>query len=568
MQGLAGTARMAIVAFARRATGTAGGERAGSRPFTARAQAAPAAHRHPGRCAAVAWLVAFAWVATAAVALAAPAPDPEEGRALYEGRHAALSATLRGASQAALPAQQAACVSCHRPSGLGSFEGEAIVPPISSGLLSRPFDPATTRRYGPPGGAGAEAGPRVRPAYDTAALHRLLTEGRTPDGRMLGPLMPRYALEPRHAAALLAFLDGLGTRPTPGVDDEVVHFATITSDDVPEAQAQQVVLLLQQFIARKNAQTRGEEQRRAAARRTEHTMYARYRRWALHHWVLRGEPGTWPQQLADLYAARPVFAVLSGRSDRDWSPVHRFCEAERLPCLFPVTAWPGEEAGFYTAYFSGGAVAQARWLASADDVAATPPAPGRPWLVLAGEGQGEQALAERVARALGGGSAAAGLLIGGRWRGEPVIVSALPAREVARRLAAGPPAANAPRVRVYLLAGASPPDDEPVAWPPGADVQWVTQQETGAARLARARAWWRGQGLRPADEALAAQVLFAATAAVESLVHVDERFSREYCLEKLEHNLENMPPMTGYPRLALGPNQRLAAKSVWLTRRP
>ena len=510
-------------------------------------------------------------------ATAATSAAFEEGRALYEGRHPGLSATLRGAPSVAVPTAQAACVSCHRPSGLGSFEGEAVVPPISSGLLTRPFDPATTRRYGVTLRPGDEGGLRVRPAYVAAALHRLLTEGRTPDGRALGPLMPRYALEPRHSEALLAFLDGLGTQPTPGVEDDVVHFATITTDDVPEAQARQLVHLLQHFVARKNAQTRGEEQRRAVARRTEHVMYSRYRRWDLHHWVLHGEPSTWPAQLAALYAARPVFAVLSGRSDRDWTPVHRFCEAERLPCLFPVTAWPGEGAGFYTAYFSGGAVAQARWLASSDEMTAAPPGAGRPWLVLAGEGAGERALADRIAQVLvpgaagvQGAAAAPGPTVSTatQWRGEPVVVSALPAREVARRLGAASPAAGSGAVRVYLLAGASPPSREPVAWPAGADVQWVTQQENDSPRLARARAWWRGQGLRPEDEALAAQALFAATAAVESLVHVDDRFSREYCLEKLEHNLENMPPMTGYPRLSLGPGQRLAAKNAWLTRSP
>lgn len=501
----------------------------------------------------------------------------EEGRALYEGRHPGLSATLRGASSAAVPTEQAACVNCHRPSGLGSFEGEAVVPPISSGLLSRPFDPATTRRYGVALRPGDEGGLRVRPAYDAAALQRLLTEGRTPDGRALGPLMPRYALEPQHSAALLAFLDGLGTQATPGVEGDVVHFATITTDEVPEAQARQLVHLLQQFVARKNARTRGEEQRRAVARRTEHVMYARYRRWDLHHWVLRGEPSTWPAQLASLYAARPVFAVLSGRSDRDWSPVHRFCEAERLPCLFPVTAWPGEGAGFYTAYFSGGAVAQARWLATSDEATSGSSVAGRHWLVLAGEGPGERPLAERIAQALaprdagpeaGTATPRAAVSTATRWRGEPVVVSALPAREVARLLSAAPPTGGSGAIRVYLLAGASPPSREPLVWPAGADVQWVTQQENDPTRLARARAWWRGQGLRPDDEALAAQALFAATAAVESLVHVDEHFSREYCLEKLEHNLENMPPMTAYPRLSLGPGQRLAAKKVWLTRLP
>ena len=81
-------------------------------------------------------------------ATAATSAAFEEGRALYEGRHPGLSATLRGAPSVAVPTAQAACVSCHRPSGLGSFEGEAVVPPISSGLLTRPFDPATTRRYG------------------------------------------------------------------------------------------------------------------------------------------------------------------------------------------------------------------------------------------------------------------------------------------------------------------------------------------------------------------------------------------------------------------------------------
>jgi hypothetical protein len=100
-------------------------------------------------------------------------------------------------------------------------------------------------------------------------------------------------------------------------------------------------------------------------------------------------------------------------------------------------------------------------------------------------------------------------------------------------------------------------------WRAGTDIQWVTQQQPDAAPLARARAWWRGRAYQPHDEAFAAQVLFALVAAVETLVHVDESFSREYCLEKLEHNLENMPPLTAYPRLSLGPAQRLAARQVW-----
>ncbi|MFO1267020.1 MAG: hypothetical protein U1F67_09770 [Rubrivivax sp.] len=196
-------------------------------------------------------------------ATAASAPELEEGRALYEGRHPALSATLPGASHAALPVQQAACVATTGPAGSGSFEGEAAVPPISSGLLARPFDPATTRRYGPAARPGEEGGLRVRPAYDAAALHRLLTEGRTPDGRVLGPLMPRYALRLRHGASLLAFLNALGTQPTPGVDDDVVHFATITGDDVPSPDAADALAAAPVH----RAQERADARRRTAARR-------------------------------------------------------------------------------------------------------------------------------------------------------------------------------------------------------------------------------------------------------------------------------------------------------------
>jgi hypothetical protein len=526
-------------------------------------------------------LLALASAVAAPAAVAAGMDD--EGREIYEGRHAVLAATtVRGDTLAPVPAQQAACVACHRPSGLGSFEGEAAVPPIGSGLLATPFDPATTRRYDAPGRARAL---RVRPAYDAAALHRLLTEGRTPDGRDIGAIMPRYRLQPAHSSALLSYLNRLGTEPTPGVEAEVVHFATITSDELPQWQVQELTGVLHRFFERKNALTRGEERRRASALRNEHTMYSRFRRWALHHWVLRGGPETWRAQLEAAYRAQPVFAVLSGRSSRDWTPVHEFCERERLPCLFPITAWPPAQTGFYAAYFSGGAAAQARWLAGRLRSAHAAGTRASRWLVLAGQAPGEAELGQRLAGSLregasGGDDAGAGpreVVVATSWRGEPVVVSALPPAQVRRALAeaaaegAGAALPGGRDVSIYLLAAEAPPRQaqrpgEPAAppWPASAVVHWVTQQHVGAPALARARAGWRAQGFAPRDEAQAAQVLLAATAAVESLVHVDERFSREFCLEKLEHNLENLPPLTGYPRLALAPGQRFAAKAVWL----
>lgn len=490
-------------------------------------------------------------------AMGARADVADPGRALFEGRHPALrETTLPGDARSRVPIEQAACVSCHRPSGLGSFEGGVdggvSVPPISSGLLAAPYDPATTRRFS----AGTQL--RIRPAYDAEALQRLLNEGVTPDGRTLAGLMPRYKLDRAQASSLLTHLNRLGVDPAPGVDDDVVHFATITTDDVPEAREQELLRVMQAFVDQKNAGTRQELKRRSSAIRNEHVMYSRYRKWTLHHWRLNGPPSTWRAQLDAAYRARPVFAVLSGTSDQDWGPVHAFCESERVPCLLPIVTYPGADGGFYSVYLSGGAPAQARWLADhvqqqrRDLLAAR-------WRVLVGDGPAAQALGERIASELrvSGVDASAGPA----RAGDAVIVSALGLPATQAALASTPLPGNA---QVFLLAGAGQPG--PAQQGPATDLRfdWVTHQAGQAAALARARGWWRGREFRPRDEAFAAQVLLALTVASETLVHVDERFSREYCLEKLEHNMENVPPMTSYPRLSLGPTQRFAARTIWL----
>ena len=504
------------------------------------------------------WALARAAVLGAAPALcavAAASPPDDVGRQIFEGRHPTLlQTTLAQDPRARLPAEQAACVACHRPSGLGSFEGGSAVPPISSGTLSQPYDPATTRRYAPSGQL------RVRPAYDAAALHKLLTQGLMSDGLPVGGLMPRYDLTLAQSAALLAHLNALGSAPTPGVEETQVHFATITTDELDASQERDLLTVMTAFFTQKNAATRSETGRRASAERNQQVMYSRYRKWTLHHWRLTGAPDTWPAQLAQAYARQPVFGVLSGASPRDWTPVHVFCEAQRMPCLLPVTPLPGPADGFYAVYFSAGLVGQARWLAR-EVVEREPAAAGAQWVVLTADGAASRAQGEQVAQTLRQGGLRA--QAASHWSGQTRVVSALNATELASRLP--PPAAGAPQ-QIYLLAGAAPaqPGREELAlWRRSSQIRWVTQQNPGPVPLARARAWWRGKPYQPRDEAFAAQVLLALQTAVETLVHVDERFSREYCLEKLEHNLENMPPLTAYPRLSLGPAQRTAARQVW-----
>ena len=63
---------------------------------------------------------------------------------------------------------------------------------------------------------------------------------------------------------------------------------------------------------------------------------------------------------------------------------------------------------------------------------------------------------------------------------------------------------------------------------------------------------------------VAASTLQAAIVLGEGLAHADFAFTPEYILELLEHGLENVVPWSPYPRLAIGPGQRIASKGSWI----
>src|SRR5712671_4224585 len=70
-------------------------------------------------------------------ALAAPPPPPSAGETLY--RHGLLSSAqpvqATREAGATLNGADAACVNCHRRSGLGSIEGQIAIPPIAGPYL-------------------------------------------------------------------------------------------------------------------------------------------------------------------------------------------------------------------------------------------------------------------------------------------------------------------------------------------------------------------------------------------------------------------------------------------------
>lgn len=249
------------------------------------------------------------------------------------------------------------CSSCHLRAGLGSFEGGVITPPTTGNKLYKPY-----RRPPSLGDTTDQAGRIVyaktvqeRPAYTRETLAAALRFGVDPAGQTFNDVMPRYPLSDSDMSILISFLELLSAAPSPGASKTELRFATIITDDVNPDDRQAMLRPLQQFIAQKNQQLgMYNDFIKFGYTPTADMKYA-FRQASLDIWELKGPPETWQKQLAAYYVAKPVFAILGGISNSDWKPIHDFCEAERLPCLFPITDFPVvSETGWYTYYFNKG----------------------------------------------------------------------------------------------------------------------------------------------------------------------------------------------------------------------
>ena len=78
--------------------------------------------------------------------------------------------------------EQVMCGACHRRSGLGSSEGQEVIPAVTGDLLYKPLRLPTSRPPIPP---------ELRPAYTDASLKRAIRDGVGADTSALSPFMPR-----------------------------------------------------------------------------------------------------------------------------------------------------------------------------------------------------------------------------------------------------------------------------------------------------------------------------------------------------------------------------------------
>lgn len=297
--------------------------------------------------------------------LAAETPV-EAGRKIYMEGVLPSGKPLTGyhVGSTAVSGAAAACVNCHRPSGMGSVEGDTQVAPIASNYLfhtgeDKPIatmDPRVSKRFN-----------QAHPPYTDEALAIAIRGGANNLGVEMHGLMPRYMLGDTDMKSLIAYLKQLNMTWSTGATGDSIRFATVITPDVDPERRLAFKEMLSLIFKRKNGSTITNKHsggKRLHMVTAAEMVLGTERNWTLDIWELKGEPETWAAQLDALYQANPVFALVSGLSDGTWEPVHDFCERHQVPQWFPTVPLPVQKPGKYSLYFSRGVILEADVLAS------------------------------------------------------------------------------------------------------------------------------------------------------------------------------------------------------------
>jgi hypothetical protein len=519
-----------------------------------------------------------ALAATASIVLLArgAAAAGDMGEALYRNGVQASGAPLQGQSEtgALLRGRAAACINCHRRSGLGGREGRSSVPPITGRYL---FESAR--------GADGQANlPYVeglrgnRPPYTEASFARAVREGIDAGGRDLSPLMPRFRLDDAEMSALIAYLRALDLRRPPGISDTDLQLATIITPDADPVARRGMLAVMQQFFADVNAVHFAANSGLRPSGKTAYakSMFRVHRSWHLHVWQLEGAPGTWQRQLDSYLAREPVFAVLSGLGGSHWAPVQAFCEKAELPCLFPNVEAPPPDAerDFYTAYFSRGVFLEADLMAHALGARRTKPAKV---LQVYREGDTGEVAAHALAAALARQGIAATHRVLARAGPPDALAHALRGAGPTEALvlwlrpadlqALPPEPPQGAHVLVSGLMGGLERAPLPPAWRAAALMtEPFDLPERRIVRVDYALGWFTLRKVPIVAPRIQADTYLACGLLSEALNHSVDVTVREYLLERLEDMIEHRLVTGYYPRLSLAPGQRFASKGGYLVR--
>ena len=506
------------------------------------------------------------------------APDPQSvalGKKMYmEGvlpSGEIMTATIR--EDIKLTGEQVVCGACHRRSGMGSSEGQDVVPAVTGDMLYQPLRLPTIKPPLPPA---------LRPAYTDETLKRAIRDGIGADGEAFSPLMPRYSLSDAELDSMVAFLKTLNTDPDPGVTEKQIHFATVIADSVEAEQREALLDVLNTYVEQKNVETRNESQRAEHAPWHKHWTFSPYRKWVLHVWELQGPPESWPEQMEDHYQEQPVFALLSGLVPGSWQPVHDFCEGFEIPCLFPITDLPViDEQDFYNVYFSKGMTVEGEVIAQnladdgllntrvvqvyrADDARGTVAAAALKGALEARGGQVEEIpLTDPDAESAN--DFWSSVIDQGR---DAVMVLWL--SEADTRIFWQRPGADAAPARIYLSTTLYGSDLAQVPVSAREQLRFVHPYEMPDKLnrlLMRSTGWLRSRRIyAPEEKQVQADAYFALKTAGGALKGIQGYFDREFFLEGIEHMVDNANYTSVYPRISLAPNQRFVSKGAYIAR--
>ena len=473
---------------------------------------------------------------------------------------------LRGERASGVPVDGtiAACVNCHRRSGLGAAEGRGYIPPITGQFL---FHPRVSSRDDSdlPYVDGARIN---REPFTEQTLARAIRQGIGTEGKSLSVLMPHYALDDAEMAALVEYLKHLTKTQVPGVSDSELQFATIITPDANPVKVKAMLSVLNDYFDEKNAAARAVSPRLHSYHKM---MFRATRKWRLHVWELTGPATAWEAQLQARLAAEPVFAALSGIGGKNWAPVHHFCEQAGLPCLFPNVELPVvEENEFYSLYFSRGVLLEAGLIAHqlreqpqwstvrrlvqvyrADDIGAT--------AARMLESESRRPGLQLVARVLKAGGTDAGLVgtLKDIGPGDELVLWLRP-KDLA---ALGNQPVKADDVWISGLMGALEHAPLPSTWRNRTHMAYPFDlPDKRRVRVDYPLGWFRVRHVPVVDLQVQADTYLACGLVSETLNHMVDTFVRDYLVERIEAMLEHRVITGYYPRLALAPGQRFASK--------
>ena len=490
----------------------------------------------------------------------------EQGRRIYEAGQLGIGEPLRGErgeDGIAAIGRAAACANCHQRSGFGMFEATTLVPSVTGPSLFGNDQPraGTTRRA--KGMQHQEFSFLERPPYDELSLARALREGISPSGHRFQYLMPRYALNDDDMTALIAYLRQLSLQPSPGLDHDAVHFATVLAPEQDAARGRAFVEVLQACFGER------------------HPPAAGARAWQLHVWELSGSPDTWGAQLGTKYDQQPVFALISGLAGENWEPVQRFAELQKIPSLFPnLEVAPTAEHDAYSFYFSKGAVLEAEVLGQ--------------YFAEIGGPSGLTRVVQLLVDGSAGAKAAARLHDLLTQQSVPIQERVL-ARATTAEIAAN--LANLTqtdmlviwlsREQLGALAGVAPPvvgqimysgwlsglehAPLPPNWKRSASMVYPVDapQRRDARMQFNLRSWLKQHSIANVDEILLGNTLAACNILSESMARLRGFYFRDYLVEMVQNyptGMGNAPAPQAFPRFALGPGQRYSSKGAYIVR--